>query len=519
MCAGSAVPRLGQFQVHQYGKPLHPESLARFVDPLPIPPVLSPDGARLDPDTRRSLPFYRVAMREAEVKVHRDLPPTRMWTYGGTVPGPTIVTESGRGLFVEWANELPAKHFLPVDHTLHGAHEDVPEVRAVVHVHGAKVPPASDGYPEDWYTPGQSAVFHYPNQQDAATLWYHDHTMGIERLNLYAGLFGMFLVRDPAERALGLPSGPHELPLVLCDRLFEADGQLRYPVADVVGAPWVEKVQGDVHLVNGKLFPYLEVQPTRYRFRVLNAANGSFYILSLSSGRPITQIGSDQGLLEAPAPVQTLVLAPAERADVVIDFTEFAGTTVSLRHMGQPILEFRVGAAGPSAKPSPLPSRLRTIPRLAPASAARTRVLTLNDSRDPTLQRMVMLLNATPWREPVTESPELDSVEIWSFVNLTEDVHPIHLHLVRFQVLDRQPFDSDQYMASGKLRVLGPPVPPSANEAGWKDTVQAPSSVITRIAARFEGFAGKYVWHCHVLEHAANEMMRPFEVLARSSSR
>jgi spore coat protein A len=516
LCVGSSAA-LGQVQVHQYGPPLHPEKLARFVDPLPIPPVLAPEGSRPDPtNPRASLPYYRVAMREAEVKLHRDLPPTRVWTYGGTMPGPTIETRSGRGLLVEWANELPDRHFLPIDHTLHGAHADAPEVRTVVHVHGAKVPPESDGFPEAWYTPGQSATHHYPNRQDAATLWYHDHAMGIERLNQYAGLFGVFLVRDDAEDRLGLPRGLYEIPLVLCDRLFEATGQLRYPVSDIAGAPWVEDVQGDVHLVNGTISPFLDVEPTRYRFRLVNASNARFYVLSIAGGPGIVQIGTDQGLLPAPAPVESMIVAPAERADIVVDFREAAGRTVSLRHQTQPILEFRVAAAAQTpAKAPPLPSRLRNIAKLEPSSAVKTRVLTLNDYRDRALHRMLMLLNGTRWGQPVTENPELDSVEIWSLLNVTEDMHPIHLHLVRFQILDRQTFDVDEYATSGKLRMRGVPVAPEPREAGWKDTVQAPAGAITRIIARFEGYVGKYVWHCHVLEHAANEMMRPFEVVAR----
>jgi spore coat protein A len=493
------------------------EKLARFVDALPIPRVLAPEGTRPDPaDAGASLPYYRVAMREVEVKVHRDLPPTRLWTYGGSMPGPTIEARSGRGLLVEWANELPEHHFLPIDHTLHGAHADVPEVRTVVHVHGARVPPESDGFPEAWYPPGQSATHHYPNRQDAATLWYHDHAMGIERLNQYAGLFGVFLVRDDAEDALSLPRGAYEIPLVLCDRLFEATGQLRYPVADVVGAPWVENLQGDVHLVNGKAFPFLEVEPTRFRFRLVNASNGRFYALSLSGGPAMVQIGSDQGLLAAPATVGSVIVAPAERADIVVDFREAAGRTVSLDHQTQPILEFRVAPSkAATAKTPPLPARLRSIVRLAPSSATKTRVLTLNDYRDRTLHRMLMLLNGARWTDPVTENPELDSVEIWSFMNLTEDTHPIHLHLVRFQILDRQTFDTDAYANTGKVRVMGPAVVPDPREAGWKDTVQAGPGLITRIIARFEGHVGRYVWHCHVLEHAANEMMRPFEVVAR----
>ncbi len=206
-----------------HAQPLHPDALARFVDPLPIPPVLEPDGMRPDPDSPgQSIAYYRVPMREVAVAVHRDVPPTRVWSYAGIFPGPTLETRSGKGLLVEWVNELPEHHFLPIDHSLCGAGADRPEVRTVVHVHGARVPPESDGYPEDWYAPGGSATHHYPSQQEAATLWYHDHAMGLERLNQYAGLFGFYLIRDDVEDAIRLPSAPYEVPLMLCDRLFDA---------------------------------------------------------------------------------------------------------------------------------------------------------------------------------------------------------------------------------------------------------------------------------------------------------
>jgi spore coat protein A, manganese oxidase len=499
--------------------PLHPDRLARFVDPLPVPRVLEPSAMRAGPaDPQRQVPYYRVPMREALVQVHRDVPPTRMWTYGGEMPGPTIETRSGRGLLVEWVNELPERHLLPIDRTLHGAGGDQPEVRAVVHVHGAKAPPASDGYPEDWFPPGRSALLHYPNQQDAATLWYHDHAMGLERLNQYAGLLGCFLVRDDVEDALGLPKGRHEVPLVLCDRFFDADGQLRYPTSGDPMAPWVAEVYGDASLVNGKLYPFLDVEPRSYRLRVVNASNARTYTLSLAAegdrSRPhlFHQIGSDQGLLPAPVPLTSVALAPAERADLVVDLDGLAGRSVVLWNHGVPLAQLRV-ATGPRARPAPLPAVLRSVARLAPSAAARTRTLTLEEFHDPSARRMLMLLGGKRWHDPVTEKPELGTVEVWELLNLTDDAHPIHLHLVRFQVVDRQLFDADEYQTSSKLTWLGPPVPPPPGEAGWKDTVVASPGMVTRIITRFEGYAGRYAWHCHVLEHAANEMMRPFEVV------
>lgn len=452
-------------------------------------------------------------MREVAAKLHRDLPPTRLWTYSGSWPGPTFETRSGQELLIEWANELPGRHFLPIDHRLHGAEMDKPEVRAVVHIHGAKVPPESDGYPEDWYTPGKAVTYHYPNNQEAAMLWYHDHAMGINRLNIYAGLAGVFLVRDALEDGLNLPKGPQEIPLVICDRFLRQDGQLDYPVSGVADAPWVPEVFGDVMLVNGKAFPYLEVEPRKYRFRVLNASNGRFYNLALSNGREFQQIGTDQGLLAAPAAVKTVALAPGERADLVVDFREHSGEQIVLKNEAFELLQFRVGREKVSDSSS-LPSALRPVPRIAESSAVTTRRLTIDEYKSGPGETTLMLLNKTPWHHPVTEKPVLNTVEIWSIINPTDDSHPIHLHLVRFQILDRRNYDAFAYMTSGELRFTGPVVPPEPYEAGWKDTVQAHPGMVTRIIIRFEGYVGRYVWHCHVLEHEDNEMMRPYEVVA-----
>jgi len=493
-------------------RPLQSAGLPRFVDPLPVPPVAHSVGKQ--PDPRRpghTVPLYRVHMREIETQVHRDLPPTRCWSYGTSVPGPTFEVRSGQPIAVEWSNELPANHFLPIDHTLCGADARLPAVRTVVHVHGARVPPESDGDPERWFASGGSRVVHYPNHQDAATLWYHDHAMGIERLNQYAGLFGAYLVRDQVEDALGLPGGPYELPLFLFDRMFDVDGQLQYPTSGVPESPWVAEMYGDAILVNGKLAPELEVERRTYRFRICNACNARFLYLALSSGTPWLQIGSDQGLLPRPARLATLTLAPGERADVVVDFAALGGQSVLLLSQSFQLLRFRV-APGPALADWQPPARLRDLPRVPRTAAVKTRSLGMDEYQDPT-HGMLMLLNGARWHDPVTEKPVLDSVEIWELVNYTGDTHPIHLHLVRFQVLERQRFDIDAFRYEHTMQHVGPPILPEPNELGWKDTVQAHPESITRIIVRFEGYAGRYVWHCHVLEHAANEMMRPFEVV------
>ncbi len=497
---------------------LNPNLLTRFVDRLPIPGIAKPVGLRPDPSNHaRLLPYYRVEMRQFEAKLHRDVKPTRQWGYDGSVPGPTIETSSGGALLVEWISRLPQHHFLPIDHRLHGAGADVPEVRTVVHVHGAKAPPQSDGYPEDWFVSGQSAVTYYPNQQASAMLWYHDHAMGITRLNIFAGLLGAFVIRDATEAALDLPSGEYEIPLIIYDRTLDQSGQLKYPSSGVPASPWVPELNGNAIVINGKIFPYLEVEPRKYRFRVLNSANFRFLDLSLSNRQPFYQIGTDLGLLPAPVELRRLTIFPAERADLVIDFGGRAGQTIELMNLANEILQFRVRPS--HAKDlSALPIRLNPIMRTAQADAVKTRTLALVESDDSAGNSMVMLLDGKRFHEPVSEKPVIDTVEIWELVNATGDTHPIHLHLVRFQILDRRPFDRFTYNLDKSLRYTGPAVPPAANEAGWKDTVRTDPDAVTRIIIRFEGYTGRYVWHCHLLEHEDNEMMRPYEVVASAAA-
>jgi len=497
---------------------LNPTSLARYVDPMPIPPIAHPIGTRPhpnDPSTR--VPFYRIQMRESFTQLHRDLKPARQWGFDGVVPGPTFMTKSGEPYLVEWANALPDKHFLPLDHNLHGAEKGLPESRTVVHLHGAKVPPESDGYPENWYPPGRSATAFYPNAQDAAMLWYHDHAMGINRLNIFAGLAGAAIIHDEVEAALNLPSGKYEIPLVIWDRMFDPNGQLYYPVSANADAPWIPEFFGDVMMVNGKAWPYLEVEPRKYRFRVLNAANGRFFRFSFSDGRPFHQIGTDAGLLPAPVELKSVFMAPAERADLIVDFSTRAGKTVDLMSEYFDIMQFRVASSG-TKDTSAMPSALRAVPKTPESEAVQNRMLPLIEWDNKVAEPMIMLLGGKRWMDPITEKPRLDTVEIWNLINPTDDAHPIHLHLVRFQILDRRRFDKFDFQMRHKLRFIGDATAPEANEAGWKDTVRANPGVVTRIIVRFEGYTGRYVWHCHILEHEDNEMMRPYEVVSTTAA-
>jgi FtsP/CotA-like multicopper oxidase with cupredoxin domain len=540
-------------------RPLPARRLAQFVDPLPEPVRL--EGPTLD-----------VAAVEFRQKLHRDLPPTRLWGYAGSYPGPTIVATRGTALRVNWTNALHRPALLaslPVDTTLHWAdplgrghaqgHERGPAGRRgpyrgpvplVPHLHGGETEPASDGHPDAWFTPGLElrgaaftrASFDYTNRQPAGTLWYHDHALGITRLTVYAGLAGFYLVRDPAlEHELALPSGRFEREILIQDRSFDEAGQLLYPRAGTDPSRhthWVPEFFGDTIVVNGKCWPWMAVEPRRYRLRLLNGSNARFYRLRLSDGRPFIVIGADGAMLPAPAGVDAIVLAPGERADVVVDFagatpgsrsrmlndapTPFpAGDVPDPRTTGR-ILEFRIGAlSGPDA--SNIPSRLAPLPELG--TPALTRRLTLQERMGPR-GPVAVLLDDKLWSDPPTETPRLGTTEHWEIYNLTEDAHPIHLHLVHFQVLGRQPVRVD-----GLARALrdgrdpsaflpGPPLPPEPGERGWKDTVRANPREVTRFAVRFAPMEGGsfpfdatahpgYVWHCHVLEHEDNEMMRP----------
>jgi spore coat protein A len=521
-------------------------NLASFVDPLPIPPRLVAGSQTAT-----------IRMSAFRQKVHRDLPLTTLWGYNGSWPGPTIEVRRGQPFAVNWVNNLPKRHFLPLDYTVHGEEETVPPVRTIVHVHGAQVLPEHDGYPDAWITPdGKTGKFyqpganHFPNQQPATTLWYHDHAIGITRLNIYAGLAGFYLIRDEQEDALNLPRGEFEIPLMLQDRSFQADGSLLYPAAVNGTHPvWIQEFFGNTVCVNGKAKPYLEVEPRRYRFRIVNGSNARFYHLALQSsdaaGKPdrslpaaprMQQIGTDQGLLPAPLERRNLLIAPGERMDFVLDFTGLKGAHFVFTNdapapytrggevAAEDVMLFKVTKPLSSPDTSTLPSELVPFEPLPPGLAVRERVLSINEMDRPSDGYTTMgMLDGKHWDDPVTEDPKAGSLEIWSLANTTGDVHPMHLHLVRFQVLNRQPFDVRTYLATGKIEFTNQPLPPEANEQkAWKDTVKAFPGYVTRILQRFDlppgtpvapGQRFRYVWHCHILEHEDNEMMRPYDVV------
>ena len=540
--AGAAIPlaRAGilarpRQKRRQIGFRASTVALTPFVDQLPIPPVLS------------SASFYQISQNQIFQKLHRDLAPTKLFGYNGRYLGPTFNVRKNSPINVRWTNNLPSRHFLPIDPTIHGTEPGEPETRTVVHLHGLKVLPESDGYPEAWFTRNfaqrgpffVSDVYHYPNEQPAMMLWYHDHALGATRSNVAAGLAGLYFIRDDYEDSLNLPDGQFEVPLVIQDRSFTSDGQIDYPSEGVTAfhPNWIPEYFGDVALVNGKVLPFLEVEPRKYRFRLLNASNARFYNLSLDNGQPFIQIGNDQGFLPEPVVQQSLLMGIAERFDVIIDFSRQRGRRIVLTNdaaapfpdgdTGQveQIMQFRVKNSTSSTDRSDVPSHFVTAQQPSLSSVSRTRDISLNEHLDPATDAPIIgLLEDTHWDQPLTVNPRLNRTEIWRLINTTGDTHPIHVHLVHFFILDRQPFDVDQYLATGQLIFTGPRVGPDPNEAGApKDVVKASPGFVTRIIQKFElpstaitvpGRRFRYVFHCHILEHEDNEMMRPYDVVA-----
>ena len=416
----------------------------------------------------------------------------------------------------------------------------LPDVRAVTHLHGAMVSQPSitdklhdnDGWPDAWIVPGEEQIAQYPNNQSARMLWYHDHAMGETGRNVAAGLAGAYLIRDPLERSLNLPRGKYEIPLIIQSKGINIDGSLYYS-RDISS-----EYYGNSVFVNGKLYPYINVEPRKYRFRILNASNARTFGLKLfeapaltSPGPAFYQIGSDSGFLEHTVVVNDptdpnallLTMAPAERADVIIDFSKSSGKNFLLRNLALPdggdhelplpqIMLFKVGTTVTEADTSQIPNFIRPIRRMEASEAIKTRQIIFNQinmaNGSPMLQ-----LNGKAWMDPIEEKPVLGSTEVWELVDALPDSHPFHIHLVEFQVLDRRPFDLDAYTKTGKINYTGPVENPDANEMGQKDVVRIYPSMVTRIIMKFAPYAGYYVYHCHILEHEDMDMMRPYQVV------
>lgn len=503
--------------------------------------------------------------------------------------GPTLVAKKDVPLTIQWVNNLGYSHPLNIDTTLHWAFAghmgqpsiyDIPTngVPAVPHVHGGNTESASDGLPEAWWTPlgpnhitGPDYVkdeYYYENNQHAATIWYHDHALGITRQNVYMGLAGYYFIRDDNELGMiannQLPSGNQEIELAIQDKMFYPDGQLAYPNAPAENMPgfntWTggpsaqPEFFGDVIIVNGKAWPYLDVQPRQYRFRIVNGSDSRFYNLSFE-GRAQGQlrwtvIGSDQGFLNSPLSLHALLIAPGERYDVVVDFSNpaFKGQTIIIRNDAKTphpdgddvnpntsglVMAFKVDTA-PVNDPVKLPARL--MPQtISSQDATNTRKLMLFEAMDQFGRMQPILGIVDPeseyngtlmWIDPTTENPQQHSTEIWEVYNATVDAHPIHLHLVQFQILGRQKYSAtvlpkmnmghDHSISMGgiltDIDLKGKERKPASYEAGWKDTGIMYPGEVTRIIATFERL-GEYVWHCHILSHEDHEMMRKFVVV------
>ncbi|RSS75597.1 multicopper oxidase family protein [Streptomyces sp. WAC06614] len=438
---------------------------APFTVKMPTLPVLSPISTLGGQD------LYYVTVKE----VAREILPgvqTKVLTYDGHFPGPVLRARSGRKVVVRHRNTLG----MPI----------------AVHLHGGSVTPENDGSPMDTVAPGTSRTYTYPNQQPHAPLWFHDHAHHMESEHVYRGLSGSYLLTDEVESALPLPAGQYEVPIALRDAHFDEAGQLVYVMDDVFGRTTV--------LANGRPTPYFPVAARKYRFRLLNSSNMRFFQLRLSDGGQMVQIGTDGGLLERPLPTDTVGLSPAERADVVIDFSRYpVGTKIVLENTLGPGTPDQVGkvlrfdVVRTAADPSRVPDVLRTLPPLPAATVQRTIVLSMDEDGR---QEPRGLMDGQVWDpERIDQTVAHGSSEIWTVTNANKIVpHNFHMHLVQFRVLERN----------------GAPAGPA--EAGLKDTVRLFPGETVKLQATFDSYRGTYVYHCHLLDHSAMGMMANFRV-------
>lgn len=429
---------------------------------VPITPVLQPTRRT------RTTEYYALRMGPGEEEILPGVK-TPVLGYRGQYPGPTIRVRRGVKAEVRQTN---------------GAGRDLN-----VHLHGGVTPPDSDGHPMDAIPTGAERTYHYPNVQRGATLWYHDHSHGETARTLYQGLAGFYIVEDPDEEELELPREEYDVPLMIADRSFNADGSFRYRVDIDRG------FRGDTILVNGAIQPRMRVERRLYRLRFLNASNARAYALSLGNGRQMIQIGGDAGLLHKPQWRRVIGLEPAERVDVLIDFRQFgAGSKVILHNVGgEPsttaVMRFDVVRGG--AEDARVPRRLRPRDPLPPVNAERTFGLTLTGLARPQWQ----IAGLGFGMERIDCRPRRGSTELWQFVNNSQRSHPMHLHGYHFRVVSQ----------NGK--------PPHPGDAAWKDTVAVPANARVTVRPYFDHFDGRYVFHCHAAEHGDMSMMGQMEVV------
>ncbi|WP_406317528.1 multicopper oxidase domain-containing protein [Streptosporangium sp. NBC_01639] len=432
-------------------------TVTAFTEQMPVPPVLQPVQSASGVDV------YKIAIQASTAELLPGLK-TPVLTYGGSLVGPTIRARTGRPVKVTYVNQLTEQ--------------------ANVHLHGGHVPAASDGHPMDVIQPGQSRVYDYPNRQQGATLWYHDHSHHTEAEHVYRGLHGFYLIDDPAENRLALPQGKYDVPIMLRDAQFDQDGGLVF---------FDDPANRTTILANGKIQPYFPVAARKYRFRLLNAANEHVFRLNLG-GKEMVQIASDSGLLPAPVPLTELVLSSAERAEIVIDFARYpVGTKLVLSNGSDPVLRFDV--VRPAIDLSRLPGTLRPLPALPAATIERDVAM----SFDLAGTGPVGLVNGKPY-DPnrIDFQIKRGTTEIWNITNadtIPGVQHTFHLHMTNFRVLERDG---------------GKPLP---QDAGLKDTVHVSENGKMRVQATFADHLGTYVYHCHFLEHSSLGMMAQMEIV------
>jgi FtsP/CotA-like multicopper oxidase with cupredoxin domain len=454
------------------------------------PPVLTPRMRSTDAD---GVPVnhYTVVQRAGTAQIVPGLT-TPVYAYNGSVPGPIISLDRGTRAVLRVRNQLPATNPLSGE-----------AFNTSTHLHGSASLPQYDGYASDITPPGYYKDYHYPNFQSARTLWYHDHGVHFTAQNAYGGLAAQYHLHDPAERAL-LPQGEYDVPLTLTDVMFAADGSLAYDDNTHSGL-W-----GDVILVNGTPWPVMKVKRRVYRFRILNASISRSYRPQLSTGDPLTVVATDGGLMPASQSVLNYRHAGAERYEVLIDFRKYKpGQRIELRNLSNTnnrdyantnkIMAFDV-VDDPITDTSrnTIPNLLVPSPvmKLTAAQAKRTRQMRVKRTLD------IWTINDMTWHDviesgyrQVIANPGLNDVEIWEIENKSGGwFHPLHIHLVDFQILSR----------NGKA--------PLAYERGPKDTVYIGENEKVRLLMRFEHHRGKYMMHCHNLPHEDHDMMTQFSV-------
>ena len=592
------------------------EEISAFQDPLPLPKVI-----KIDP-TQSEL---KIHLQAAQIQIHQKVPLTDCWTYEGSFPGPTIEVDRDQSVQVQWQNQIEGKLPFTVVTTdtdlsqntagwsrpQNGIETDkeqhqVEDLTAwtIVHLHGGHTQPDSDGWSENAVLTGQTQFATYSNQQRSSMIWYHDHAMDITRYNVFSGLAGMWIIRDPEEANLNLPSGDAEIPLMIRDCNLDTDEQ-----GNLTGR-LLHKTEtntpeffGPYTLVNGTIWPYHPVAAKHYRLRLVNASNARTYCLKLvdDGDRDVThlvkQIGTDGGLLAAPVDLPNgLIISPAERADLIVDFSQHQGQQLRLVNIAIApfqnafieLADIGTSKAVDSRLPHPevmafqvenaavvdtftLPTQLSDFHRWEhpqPGKPVETggfpaehehRSIALVESKETKMLNLLEMLEVNPldamelnrhetiielredqtdpdrptyyrvgaknFRDTINFDAKLGGYEIWKILNLTGDTHPFHVHLVQCQILSRRRYDINgaeidwvQGTPNKPVRMLldahnqqiTAPIDP--NEQGWKDTVRVNPGELLSIAMQFTDYTGRYLYHCHVIEHEDNQMMRPFTI-------